>query len=358
MCNLKSMTVIARVHLGSRFSIWKPTCPIGGVPTVAVCRLRRFVSLVGLLSVCVRGGDVIDVQDVIRRATRKMQSDWTAAPEFAFVQRDLTTSKGVTTRKTHRVFMILGSDYYMPIAISDEPFPADRQKLELQKLKEAVERRTRESPQQAQQRSAQYRKMREQNGILLREFTNAFDFTYSGEELANGRVTYVLEASPRAGYQPPNRTARVLTGMQGRLWIDKESFHWVKAEAEVLKSVSMFGVFARVVPGTRMELEMIPVTDAVWLISRFALDMRFSILWMKSAKASESTFSDYRPAADALAEALASENTAPQAGRERVQRAVSASFSRQRRKRTRRPSPAFGVFDAQASGSGWPKATY
>jgi len=95
--------------------------------------------------------------------------------------------------------------------------------------------------------------------------------------------------------------------MKGRLRIDKESFHWVKAEAEVLKSVAVFGLFARVLPGTKMELEMIPVTDSDWLVSRFAVDMRLAIPWRKSAKATESTFSAYRPAAAALAEALAIE---------------------------------------------------
>ena len=49
-------------------------------------------------------------------------------------------------------------------------------------------------------------------------------------------------------------------------------FHWVKGEAEVLKPVSIFGFFARVLPGTNMKLEMIPVTESVWLVSRFAVD--------------------------------------------------------------------------------------
>jgi len=259
-----------------------------------------------MLSVCVRGSDV-DVQDTVGRATSAMQADWAAAPGFAFIQHDLTRSKGVTNRKTHQVFMILGSDYYMPVAVNDEPLPAEQQKLELQRLGKEVERRSRETSEQLQQRSEQYRKMREQNGILLREFTQAFDFSLASEEMMDGHACYVLEANPRTGYRPPNRTAKILTGMQGRLWVDKESFHWVRAEAEVLKSVSIFGLFARVLPGTKMELEMTPVTDSVWLASRFAVDIRWAILWRKSAKATESAFSGYRPAAAALTEALAIE---------------------------------------------------
>ncbi len=272
--------------------------------------MKGCIPLLVLLSICAASSDVVNVQDLVGRATSVMQADWDAAPEFAFVQRDLTTSKGITTRKTHRVFMISGSDYYMPIAIDDVALAANQQEQELRRLQEEVHRRSRETPQEAQRRSEQYRKTRAENGILLGEFTKAFDFTLEGEDMTNGHASYVLDARPRAGYQAPNRTARILTGMQGRLWIDKESFHWVKAEAGVLKSVSIFGLFAKALPGTRLELEMVPVTDSVWLVSRFAVDLRISILWRKSAKTTESVFSSYRPAAAALAEALASEKTA------------------------------------------------
>ena len=272
--------------------------------------MKRYLALFALFTICAGGSDLIDVQNVVDRATSTMQADWAAAPGFAFVQRDVTTSKGMTTCKTHQVFMISGADYYMPVAVEDNPLSVDQQKLELQRLKKEVDRRSEETPAEVQQRAEQYRKTREQNGTLLSEFTRAFDFTLAGEETINGHATYVLNARPRAAYHAPNRTAKILTGMQGRLWIDKESFHWVKAEAEVMKSVSVFGLFAKALPGTKMELEMTPVTDSVWLVSRFVADLRLSILWWKSAKATESTFSGYRPAAAALAEALAMDNTA------------------------------------------------
>lgn len=269
--------------------------------------MKRFILVLALFNICVCGSDV-DVQEIVRRAGSAMQSDWSATPGFAFVQRDVTTSKGITTTKTHQVFIFEGSDYYMPIAIDDKPLSADQQKLELKRLREEVARRSHEGPQEAWQRVEQYRKTREQNGILLEEFTKAFDFTSAGEEMVNGNACYVLEARPRVGYRPPNRTAKILTGMQGRLWIDKKSFHWVRVEAQVLKPVSVVGLFARVLPGTRMELDMTPVNDSIWLVSRFAVDMRLSIFWRKSTKGTETTFNGYRLASAVLEEALAIEN--------------------------------------------------
>jgi hypothetical protein len=245
------------------------------------------------------------VQEIIRQATAKMQSDWAAAPSFAFVQRDVTTSKDVVTSKTHQVFMIAGSDYYMPIAIDGQPLPQAEREQELKQLKREVERREHDTPDEAEKRSQKYRKLREQNGILLNEFTRAFDFSPAGEETLDGRTAYVFDARPRPGYHAPNRTAKILTGMHGRLWVDEKTFHWLKAEAEVLKPVAVFGFFAKVLPGTKMELEMTPVTDTVWQASRFAVDLKTSIFWRKSSKKTETIFSDYQPAAWALAKAFA-----------------------------------------------------
>ena len=76
---------------------------------------------------------------------------------------------------------------------------------------------------------------------------------------------YVPRATPRKKYNPPNLAAKVLTGMHGELWIDKSSFHWVKATAHVLHPVSIEGFPARVEPGTFSELDKMPVEGGVWL---------------------------------------------------------------------------------------------
>jgi hypothetical protein len=264
----------------------------------------RYLVLFALLAPHIQSTDLTDVQEIVRHAAARMEADWAAAPEFAFVQRDVTTLQGVTTSKTHQVFLIAGSDYYMPIAMSDVPLSAEQQKLEMEKLKLEVDRRKHETPEQAAKRSQQYRKLREQNGVLLGELTKAFDFALVGEEAVNGHPAYILEADPKPDYRPPSRTAKILTGMKGCLWVDKESFHWVKVEAVAIKSVPVFGFFAKVLPGTKMELELMPVTDSIWLESRFAVDLNLSVFWRKSTRRTESTFSDYRPAAPALAEAL------------------------------------------------------
>ncbi|MGO9636756.1 MAG: hypothetical protein ACLPSO_02315, partial [Terracidiphilus sp.] len=108
---------------------------------------------------------------------------------------------------------------------------------------------------------------------------------------------YVLQATPRAGYQPPNTETKVLTGMQGQLWIDKQTYQWVKVEAEVMHPVSIAGFLAQVQPGTRFELEKMPVAEGIWLPKHFSMKARAKILFFFSHNTQDDeTYFDYRKA--------------------------------------------------------------
>jgi len=249
-----------------------------------------------------------NVPVIIQRATAAMQSDWNAFPGYAFEERDAETSKGVTTVRTHRVFMIDGSDYYMPIADNDKPYTVEQLAQEHEKLSKEVDRRNHETVKERERRSERYWKERNQTGVLLAEYVKAFDFTLVGEEVINGYSTCVLDAKRRLDYRPPNRVAKILTGMEGRLWIENHDFHWLKAEAEVLKPVSILGIAVRVLPGTHMELQMAPVSPSLWLVSRFTVAVKASVIWKSIEQADVTSWSGYRPAAAALAEELAGQS--------------------------------------------------
>jgi hypothetical protein len=253
-----------------------------------------------------------NVGDIVQRATAVMESDWNAFPGFAFVERDSETSKRETVVGTNRVFMIDGSDYYMPIALNDKPYTAERLAQEHEKLLQEIDRRSHETKKERQHRSSRYWKERNQTGILLQEYVKAFDFTVIGEEVINGYSACILDAKPRLDYRPPNHEAKILTGMQGRLWIDIHDFHWLKADAEVLKPVSILGIAVRVLPGTHMELQMAPVSPSVWLVSSFTVAVKASIVWMSAEHASVTCWSEYRPAAAALADEVAMQRPVPE----------------------------------------------
>ena len=141
------------------------------------------------------------------------------------------------------------------LAIDDKPLSPEDEAKEQRRFQKAVAQRQQESPSEREQRVGQYQKEIDRDHVLMGEMTKALDFTLSGKEMLGRHEVYVLKGTPRADYRPPNKQAKALTGMQGTLWIDAVNFHWVKAEAEVVRPVWIYGFVARIEPGTRFELE-------------------------------------------------------------------------------------------------------
>jgi hypothetical protein len=231
------------------------------------------------------------VKTIIQRSVAANQKDWQASPEYSYVERD--QNDGNT--KTYRVLMLEGSPYNYLLEVNGEPLSPEDQETEREKLQQAIEERRNETPQQREERIRQYQKERRRDHLLMEQLADAFDFTLKGEQKLDGFDVYVLSAKPRPGYQPPNTEAEALTGMQGKLWIDKKTYQWVKVEAEVVHPVSVEGFLARIEPGTRFELEKIPVADDIWLAKHFAMKSRAKILFFFSRNRQEhETYWDYQ----------------------------------------------------------------
>jgi hypothetical protein len=130
---------------------------------------------------------------------------------------------------------------------------------------------------------------------MISQLTKAFDFKLVGVRKLRGFTVWVLRATPRPGYNPPNMNAQVLTGMQGELWIDQQTSQWVRVTAQVIHPVSIEGILAQVEPGTRFEMEKAPVSGGVWEISHFVENANAKVLYMFSHNSQqESWYSNYQ----------------------------------------------------------------
>jgi len=201
-----------------------------------------------------------DLPEIIRRGTAAIQSDWTADAEYAYVERDEVQKDEKQTSKTYLVVIMAGSDYNLPIAVNDQPLSPDQKKAELEKLRNELRRRESESAPARRQRVDHYRKERDENGTLLLEFPKAFTFEILREEELKGHPAYVLSATPKRQASPLSRAAKVLSGMRGTLWIDQETFHVLQGECTVVSPIPIYGILARLLPGTHIKIETMPVT--------------------------------------------------------------------------------------------------
>jgi len=236
-----------------------------------------------------------DVDTIIQRSVEANAADWKAAPDYDYIERDRQQGGGT---KTHEELMILGSPYERLVAVNGKPLSREQQTQEQQKLERTMVERQKESQQERGPRIAKYEKERESDHVLMEQLTEALDFKLVGEQKLGSQEVYVLKATPHPGYEPPNNEAKVLTGMEGKLWIDKKTFQWVKVEATVIRPVSIEGFLAEVEPGTHFELEKMPLADNIWLPNHFAMKSQAKILFLftRKSQADETYYGYHKPA--------------------------------------------------------------
>ena len=241
----------------------------------------------------------LSVEEIVQRSVKANDADWKAAPNYAFIETDTIHKDSETTRKQYQVLIIDGSSYNKLLAVNGEPLPAAKAREEERKLQKEIVRRRNESSEARGKRVAKYAQERRQDHELMGEMVKAFQYKLVGKESIYGHRCYVIEATPRPGYVPPNRDTKVLTGMRGKLWIDADAFQWVKVHAEVVRPVA-FGLFiAQVRPGTEFTLEEAPVKPGIWLPTHFSTQVKATILGFWSRNSSDDEiYTNYRPMSD------------------------------------------------------------
>lgn len=234
-----------------------------------------------------------NVDTIIQRSVEANKRDFEAVPNYDCRERDRTPSG----TKTYEDIMIAGSPYQRLVEENGHPLTPAQTAAEKQKLENTISQRKNEPPDKRAARIAKYEEERKSDQAMMNEMVKAFDFKLLGETRLDGHAVYSLQASPRKGYQPPTMETKALTGMQGKLWIDKKTFQWVKVVAEVTQPVSIKGFLAEVEPGTYFELEKIPVAPGVWMAKHFSMRSRAKVLKMIPKNGEEEdTFFNYRKA--------------------------------------------------------------
>jgi hypothetical protein len=113
---------------------------------------------------------------------------------------------------------------------------------------------------------------------------------------ADGRQV-VLDFHPDPTFRPPTMFADVLTGLEGRVWIDAQSHCMTRIEAHVLHPVNIgFGIVARIFPGGTVELEQTHAAGDRWVYSHLDEHLTARVLMVKTYPENAAITSwDFRP---------------------------------------------------------------
>jgi hypothetical protein len=241
---------------------------------------------------------------IMERSSKVAENNWKEAPNYSFIRADVKTKRNSEpTRKSYEVLMIDGSPYSKVIAEDGTPLTGARLAEEERKLQLEMTRRSRESSSERQRRISKYVADRNRDHALLSELADAFDYTIVSEETIDGHNVWVLEGTPKPGYVPRNAETKVLANMNVKFWIDKPTYQWLRVEAQVMKTVSLYGALAKVGPGTQFMLEQQPISPKIWLPKHFNVTVKAAALgFINENSSSDETYRNYRPMGPVIVE--------------------------------------------------------
>jgi hypothetical protein len=150
----------------------------------------------------------------------------------------------------------------------DRPLPATEEKRELESLAKSIAERRQETTAERAKRLSAYEQRPDWQREAWHELADAFDFRLAGEPRLNNQTMFLIEATPRVGYQPRSRTAKVFRSLKARFWVDQRDHQIVRVEAEVVDTIWLGLILVRVAKGSRATLELSNVSDGVWLPNR------------------------------------------------------------------------------------------
>jgi hypothetical protein len=240
---------------------------------------------------------VADARQIVSPSVAATERSWQARDHYTYMERDedrrLNSQGQMKSEKVDvsRMIVVNGARFEQLIERNGQLPSAKEQRKsddDLEKLKHET----------ADEQTARLRKNQD-NRAFLRDVVEAFDFRLIDEEMVGGRPAYVLQATPHPGYHAHGKYAKMLSRVEGKLWVDKQDFGWIKVDGEVTQSFSMGLFVARVERGSHIILEQACVGDAVWVPKRLEIRATARILFLKSLDIERIlTYSDYRLAAD------------------------------------------------------------
>jgi len=220
--------------------------------------------------------------DIVRRSIERDAGNFQRFRDYTFqetTEESRYDKHGAVTSmesETVEVLMLAGRPYTRLIARDGRPLTEKDARKEQEKLDKELEKRLKDPEKQ----NAKFEQERAEERRFLREIPEAFDLTLAGVEAIDGLPVWKIHAEPKPGYKPHERRAGVFKRLRADIWIDQADYQWVKADVDVIETIS-WGLFVlRIPPGAKISFSQTRVNDEVWLPkeARIRADARLGLL--------------------------------------------------------------------------------
>ena len=130
----------------------------------------------------------------------------------------------------------------------------------------------------------------------MRLLPSAFVYRFAGmRDLPNGAAIQ-LTFTPNPAFTPPDFASRILTGIQGEIWIDPTDLRVIRMDGHIFRTVDFgWGILGSLYPGATMRIEQTKTRECGWQMTRLSLHLNGRELLFKSLHiVVDETADDYR----------------------------------------------------------------
>lgn len=232
-----------------------------------------------------------DPVELARKSVDAEKANRVRARQYAFREYKVTRHldhNGKETGRESRTWDVIGlegSTYRKLTMIDDKPLPPKEQKHEDERLKKETELRKKETLEQRRNRtiSLSYSYFFPYNKIV-----EIYDFRYLGEELVEGKRTWIIEGTPKADFHPTSDDQKESLNYKVKLWLVQEDYCYARLELDVI------GDHSRMQKGSHVRQDSARKDDGVWLPTVLTFKYSARFFKMISARGEMTTaYSDY-----------------------------------------------------------------
>lgn len=242
-----------------------------------------------------------DPVEIVQRLANADQRSRDLLNQYTYVERSETIEldeNGKAERaetRTKDVFYLYGRRYRRLTHKDDKPLSGGDAREEEEKFQKELAKRQRESEKDRAKLAEEDGKQRQELRKLVDEIVKAYHLKLEGIEPVSGRDAYRISAEPRKDYRRRTLPYSALSRIRGTMWIDAGEFQMVKADAEVIETLSIGLILARASPGTKLFFEQTRVNSEIWLPRRAGVHLDGRVALIKKVRAKARTeWSNYR----------------------------------------------------------------
>lgn len=121
---------------------------------------------------------------------------------------------------------------------------------------------------------AKQRKREKNRAWLVDSVLSAYQFTWRGREIRDGRVLEKLQLEPNPSYHSHDATAELLTHARATIWVDAEAAQVASIDATIIRDISFGGgVLGKIYRGGRFHMQQAPAVPEIWEPTLYEYDI-------------------------------------------------------------------------------------